>query len=319
MGGLLMGEKFAWGDHRLEPIHLAGWGLHQNLQDAEVYCSQIADAHYENFLIANKFTPPKIKQHIQNIYAFCRYGDDLGDEAPFDSQGRLTLLDAWEKDLEEAHQGDWSGKPQHPILIAVQHTAKTFKIPLEPFWKLIQAFKMDQTKNRYHSWDELLHYCKHSADPVGHLFLYVYGHDDEDLRALSDKTCTALQLANHWQDISRDWRQNRSYMPEETMERFGVSWERYGPDYVDENWKSMLAHEVERAQNLFDEGKKLWKLVDAHLAVDLMMFTKGGEAILQAIRNQKYDTWKKRPKVSKLKQVRLYFKAKAEWKRASRV
>ena len=105
MGGLLMGEKFAWGDHRLEPIHLAGWGLHQNLQDAEVYCSQIADAHYENFLIANKFTPPKIKQHIQNIYAFCRYGDDLGDEAPFDSQGRLTLLDAWEKDLEEAHQG----------------------------------------------------------------------------------------------------------------------------------------------------------------------------------------------------------------------
>ena len=87
MGGLLMGEKFAWGDHRLEPIHLAGWGLHQNLQDAEIYCSQIADAHYENFLIANKFTPPKIKQHIQNIYAFCRYGDDLGDEAPFDGQG----------------------------------------------------------------------------------------------------------------------------------------------------------------------------------------------------------------------------------------
>ncbi len=318
MGGLLMGEKFEWGDHRLEPMHLAGWGLHQNLQDAEVYCSQIADAHYENFLIANKFTPPNIRQHIQNIYAFCRYGDDLGDEAPFDSQGRLKLLEAWEKDLVEAHQSDWSGKPQHPILIAVQYTAKTFNIPLEPFWKLIQAFKMDQTKNRYQSWDELLDYCQHSADPVGHLFLYVYGHDNEELRTLSDKTCTALQLANHWQDISRDWQQNRSYLPEETMQRFGVDWNRYGPEYVDENWKSMLSFEVERAQNLFDEGKKLWKLVDAHLAVDLMMFTKGGEAILQAIRNQKFDTWKKRPKVSKLKQVRLYFKAKAEWKRASR-
>tara|TARA_B100001778_G_scaffold44356_2_gene32185 strand:+ start:2130 stop:3074 length:945 start_codon:yes stop_codon:yes gene_type:complete len=313
-----MGEKFEWGDHRLEPMHLAGWGLHQNLQDAEVYCSQIADAHYENFLIANKFTPPNIRQHIQNIYAFCRYGDDLGDEAPFDSQGRLKLLEAWEKDLAEAHQSDWSGKPQHPILIAVQYTAKTFNIPLEPFWKLIQAFKMDQTKNRYQSWDELLDYCQHSADPVGHLFLYVYGHDNEELRTLSDKTCTALQLANHWQDISRDWQQNRSYLPEETMQRFGVDWNRYGPEYVDENWKSMLSFEVERAQKLFDEGKKLWKLVDAHLAVDLMMFTKGGEAILQAIRNQKFDTWKKRPKVSKLKQVRLYFKAKAEWKRASR-
>ncbi len=318
MGGLLMGEKFEWGDHRLEPMHLAGWGLHQNLQDAEIYCSQIADAHYENFLIANKFTPPNIRQHIQNIYAFCRYGDDLGDEAPFDSQGRLKLLEAWEKDLAEAHQSDWSGKPQHPILIAVQYTAKTFNIPLEPFWKLIQAFKMDQTKNRYQSWDELLDYCQHSADPVGHLFLYVYGHDNEELRTLSDKTCTALQLANHWQDISRDWQQNRSYLPEETMQRFGVDWNRYGPEYVDENWKSMLSFEVERAQKLFDEGKKLWKLVDAHLAVDLMMFTKGGEAILQAIRNQKFDTWKKRPKVSKLKQVRLYFKAKAEWKRASR-
>ncbi|DAC14030.1 MAG TPA: squalene synthase HpnC, partial [Candidatus Poseidoniales archaeon] len=195
---------------------------------------------------------------------------------------------------------------------------KTFNIPLEPFWKLIQAFKMDQTKNRYQSWDELLDYCQHSADPVGHLFLYVYGHDNEELRTLSDKTCTALQLANHWQDISRDWQQNRSYLPEETMQRFGVDWNRYGPEYVDENWKSMLSFEVERAQKLFDEGKKLWKLVDAHLAVDLMMFTKGGEAILQAIRNQKFDTWKKRPKVSKLKQVRLYFKAKAEWKRASR-
>ena len=318
MGGLLMGEKFEWGDHRLEPMHLAGWGLHQNLQDAEIYCSQIADAHYENFLIANKFTPPNIRQHIQNIYAFCRYGDDLGDEAPFDSQGRLKLLEAWEKDLAEAHQSDWSGKPQHPILIAVQYTAKTFNIPLEPFWKLIQAFKMDQTKNRYQSWDELLDYCQHSADPVGHLFLYVYGHDNEELRTLSDKTCTALQLANHWQDISRDWQQNRSYLPEETMLHFGVDWNRYGPEYVDENWKSMLSFEVERAQKLFDEGKNLWKLVDAHLAVDLMMFTKGGEAILQAIRNQKFDTWKKRPKVSKLKQVRLYFKAKAEWKRASR-
>ena len=153
---------------------------------------------------------------------------------PFDSQGRLKLLDAWEKDLEEAHRGDWSGKPQHQFLIAVQHTAKTFKIPLEPFWKLIQAFKMDQTKNRYHSWDELLHYCKHSADPVGHLFLYVYGHDDEDLRALSDKTYTALQLTNHWQDISETGNKIVRTCPKKPWKDLELV-ERYGPDYVDEN------------------------------------------------------------------------------------
>ena len=314
----MMGDKFDWGEHSIEPIFLAGWDSHPGIESAESFCTAIATSHYENFLVANKFTPANIRQHIENIYAFCRYGDDLGDEAPFSNQERLLLLDAWELDLEEAARDNWSGNPRHPILVAIQRTSKKFSIPVEPYWKLIQAFKMDQVKTRYKNWDELKEYCTFSADPVGHLFLYVYGHDDEEMRRISDNTCTALQLANHWQDISRDWQQNRSYMPEETMAKFSVDWDSYAQRKATDEWREMLAFEVDRAQELFDAGKPLWDIVDAHLAVDLMMFTKGGEAILSSIRSQNYDTWKKRPKVSKFRQLRLYVQAKREWRRANK-
>ncbi|HIF45511.1 MAG TPA: squalene synthase HpnC [Candidatus Poseidoniales archaeon] len=313
-----MSEKFEWGDHCLEPIHLAGWGEHQSTTEAQAYCSSIANAHYENFIIVNKFTPKDIKQHIENIYAFCRYGDDLGDEAPFDTTGRMALLQAWEDDLEEAAKDGWSGSPAHPILKAIQITSKQFNIPLEPYWKLIQAFKMDQNKTRYSTWEELKQYCSFSADPVGHLFLYVYGHDDEELRQISDNTCTALQLANHWQDISRDWTQDRSYIPQETLEKFGINWEQYDKCVATDSWREMLSFEVDRAQRLFDAGKDLWPRVNPHLAVDLMMFTKGGEAILKSIRKQRFDTWTKRPKVSKIQQAILFFKAKRAWSRAAK-
>jgi len=223
-----MSEKFEWGDHSLEPVHLAGWGEHQTAVEAQAYCSKIANAHYENFIIVNKFTPKDIKQHIENIYAFCRYGDDLGDEAPFDAEGRLKLLQAWEDDLEEAAREEWNGNPRHPILKAIQITSRKYNIPHLPYWKLIQAFKMDKKKNRYSTWEELKKYCSYSADPVGHLFLYVYGHDEEELRLISDNTCTALQLANHWQDVARDWAENRSYIPQETMDKYGLTWEQYG-------------------------------------------------------------------------------------------
>ena len=313
-----MSEKFEWGDHSLEPVHLAGWGEHQTAVEAQAYCSKIANAHYENFIIVNKFTPKDIKQHIENIYAFCRYGDDLGDEAPFDAEGRLKLLQAWEDDLEEAAREEWNGNPRHPILKAIQITSRKYNIPHLPYWKLIQAFKMDQKKNRYSTWEELKEYCSYSADPVGHLFLYVYGHDEEELRLISDNTCTALQLANHWQDVARDWAENRSYIPQETMDKYGLTWEQYGECVATDSWVNVLREEVIRAQELFDAGKILWQRVNPHLAVDLMMFTKGGEAILKSIRKQRYDTWTKRPTVSKFKHIILLFRAKRAWARAEK-
>jgi len=314
-----MSEKFDWGLHTVgETIVLAGMDTRQSLDQAQAYCSQIAKAHYENFIISNHFTPPHIRQHIENIYAFCRYGDDLGDEAPFPPEIRWSLLDEWEKDIVEASIKGWNGNPRHPINLAVQHTARHFQIPLKPFVDLIQAFKMDQEKLEYATWDELRSYCSFSADPVGHLFLYVYGHDDDELRTLSDFTCTALQLANHWQDIARDHAQQRCYIPLETMENFNYTREDFSNKVDDERWKSIIQFEVDRAQAWFDEGKALWAKVDPHLAVDLEMFTLGGEAILQSIRKQQYTTWKKRPTVSKFKQATLFFGAKRRWKKASK-
>ena len=221
--------------------------------------------------------------------------------------------------MEEAAKDDWNGNPRHPILLAVAHTSKQFNIPLKPYVDLIQAFKLDQTKTTYSNFDELREYCILSADPVGHLFLYVYGHDNDKLRRISDYTCTALQLANHWQDVARDLDQNRSYFPIETMELFGYSLLDYQNRVYDERWCSMMKHEVDRAQKWFDDGKQLWDLVDPHLAVDLRMFTFGGEAILNSIRKQKYNTWKKRPKVSKFNQLKLFLTARKDWKKVQKM
>ena len=150
-----MGEKFTWGTHTIdeENIHLAGWDTYADIDSAQGYCTAIAKAHYENFLITNYFTPKHIRQHIENIYAFCRYSDDLGDEAPFEKEGRIALLETWQNDLEEAARDHWNGNPRHPILLAVAHTSKQFNIPLKPYVDLIQAFKLDQTKTTYSNFD----------------------------------------------------------------------------------------------------------------------------------------------------------------------
>ena len=339
--GDTVGEKYEWGEHSVsdKEILLAGYGQHQTLSAAQAHCTDIARSHYENFIIANKFTPADKRQHIENIYAYCRYGDDLGDEAPFSDEIRWQLLDEWEDDLARAYglpkgkttpdelaeleaNGQapvpWSGVPKHPILIAIAHTSTKVGIPYLPYWKLIQAFKMDQKKKRYETWEELRKYCYYSADPVGHLFLYVYGHDDEEMRAKADNTCTALQLANHWQDVSRDLQQGRSYLPTEDLERFGYTSIDLENRVADHRWKELMKYEVDRAQKWFDEGKTLWDDIDPLLAVDLQMFTMGGEAILESIRKQNYDTWKRRPRVGKLKQFFLLLKVRRLWKRAQR-
>ena len=177
---------------------------------------------------------------------------------------------------------------------------------------------MDQSSNRCNDWAELKQYCVHSADPVGHMFLYVYGYDKQEMRDLADNTCTALQLANHWQDISRDLDQDRIYIPLDEMEQFGFTLEMYEQRVVNEQWRKLLSFQVERAQSLFDEGRKLWPHIDPRLAVDLEMFTKGGESILKSIRRQKFDTFKKRPRVSKFSQLQMILSTWWKWRRAEK-
>ena len=254
-------------------------------------CIALARSHYENFTVAGRFLPKRLLPHVAAIYAYCRGVDDLGDEAAGD---RLALLDAWEADLEQAY----AGTPTAPHLQALQHTIRAFAIPPEPFRKLITANRMDQTQSRYATFADVLHYCEHSANPVGFLYLLLFGYDDEERRRLSDATCTALQLANFWQDVRRDWDKGRVYLPLEDMERFGYTEEELAEGVYNQAFRNLMAWEVERAQALFEQGLPLVESLEGTARLHVKLFSLGGMRVLDAIRAQGYDVLSKRPVVS---------------------
>ena len=254
-------------------------------------CIALARSHYENFTVAGRFLPKRLLPHVAAIYAYCRGVDDLGDEAVGD---RLALLDAWEADLEQAY----TGTPTAPHLQALQHTIRAFAIPPEPFRKLVTANRMDQTQSRYATFADVLHYCEHSANPVGFLYLLLFGYDDEERRRLSDATCTALQLANFWQDVRRDWDKGRVYLPQEDMERFGYTEEELAEGVCNQAFRDLMAWEVERAQGLFEQGLPLVESLEGTARLHVKLFSLGGMRVLDAIRAQDYDVLSKRPVVS---------------------
>ncbi len=197
-----------------------------SLDDARSYCRRLATSHYENFSVATWFLPKHLHQHFFNIYAYCRISDDLGDEVG-DSGVALALLDRWQQELDNTYRSfegaTGRGAARHPVFIALAETIQSCSIPRYEFSNLLAAFRQDQTVSRYETFDELLGYCRNSANPVGHLVLYLCGYRDEERQRLSDYTCTALQLANFWQDVSVDWKKGRVYLPLEDLRRFGVS------------------------------------------------------------------------------------------------
>ena len=188
------------------------------LADAREYCARLARSHYENFSVASWFLPKRLRQHFFNVYAYCRISDDLGDEVG-DTQASLALLDQWQHELDACYDGS----PKHPVFVALTETVRQFDIPKHEFSDLLTAFRQDQTVTRFETFDDVLHYCHYSANPVGHLVLYLCGYRDAERQALSDFTCTALQLANFWQDVSVDFEKDRIYLPLEDLRRFGVS------------------------------------------------------------------------------------------------
>ena len=269
-----------------------------DLASAYRYCTQLAKSHYENFTVVSWFMPRGLRPHLSAVYAFCRHTDDLGDEAAGD---RLALLDAWERELELCY----GGAPKHPVLVALQDTIAQYGIPDEPFRKLIEANRMDQRQHRFSSYGELLHYCEHSANPVGLMVLYVLGYDDEERQRLSDATCTALQLANFWQDVRRDWEMGRVYIPQEDMARFGYTEEELAGGVVNDRFRALMRFEVERAEELFRQGLPLARKLHGLARLDVALFSKGGLAVLAAIRRQGYDVLSARPTVSKARKAWL--------------
>ncbi len=271
---------------------------------AQRYTRWLATHHYENFNVVSWLLPKALHQHFYNVYAYCRWADDLGDEVP-NAARALELLDWWERELDACYEG----KPAHPVFVALRETILAKNIPKQPFADLLKAFRQDQTVKRYRNWDAVLGYCVHSANPVGRLVLYLCGYRDEERQRLSDATCTALQLANFWQDVSRDLDIGRIYIPLDVAAAHGLVESDLVERRFDERYVRLMKDLIARTRVLFAEGHPLAKMVDGRLSVDLEMFTRGGLAVLEAIESAGYNTLHHRPAVSKVKQAALLGRA----------
>jgi squalene synthase HpnC len=275
-----------------------------SLEEARAYCERLAKSHYENFSVATWFLPRRLRQHFYNVYAYCRISDDLGDEVG-DPQQSLELLDQWESELNACY----AGSPKHPVFVALAETVKQFSIPQHEFSDLLIAFRQDQTVTRFETFDDVLAYCHYSANPVGHLVLYLCGYSDAERQLLSDYTCTALQLANFWQDVFVDYGKGRIYLPLEDLRRFGVTGEDIAQRHATPQFGAMMKFEVERARDWFSRGLPLVKMVSRELAIDLELFSRGGQEILNAIERQRFDVLKARPEISKSRKLLLVARA----------
>lgn len=274
------------------------------LAEALAYCKRLAGSHYENFHVATRFLPARLRPHFYAIYAYCRIADDLGDEVP-DAAQALALLDQWGRELDACY----AGRSRHPVFVALAETIRACAIPEEPFADLLTAFRQDQTVKRYETMQEVLGYCRNSANPVGRLVLYVCGEVNEENFRLSDATCTALQLANFWQDVRVDFEKGRVYLPQQDMRRFGVSDEIIANGVATAGFRALLRQEVEFARALFADGLPLIRRVDRGLAVDIDLFSRGGLAILRAIERRDFDVLSARPALSKRSKLALALRA----------
>jgi len=267
-------------------------------EEAFAYCRQVALGHYENFTVASWLLPRALRRHMYAIYAYCRGVDDLGDEAEGD---RLALLDQWEAELRRCYEG----VPQDLRFVALRETVRAFDIPPEPFLRLIEANRRDQRVSRYRTFVELSDYCTYSANPVGHLVLYLFGYRDSERQRLADATCTALQLTNFWQDVAVDLEKERIYIPLEEMERFGYSEEELLARRYTDSFRRLMAFQVGRARELFRQGLGLAPLVHGRLRLDVRLFSLGGLAVLDAVERVGYDVLHRRPKLSKAQKAGL--------------
>jgi len=274
------------------------------LEEARAWCRELAESHYENFHVASWFLPEALRPHFHAIYAYCRVSDDLGDEVG-DTAQSLALLDLWGRELDACYEG----RARHPVFVALAETIRACSIPKEPFADLLTAFRQDQVVTRYATKQDVLGYCRYSANPVGRLVLYVCGYADEERFRLSDATCSALQLANFWQDVRVDFAKGRVYLPQEEMRRFGVSDETIARGVATPEFRGLLRHEVDFARRLFYEGLPLIGMVGRDLAVDLDLFSRGGLEILNAIEHRDFDVLSARPAISRRTRLQLALRA----------
>ncbi|HUY34606.1 MAG TPA: squalene synthase HpnC [Pirellulales bacterium] len=285
-----------------------GLGATPSLDESRAYCRRLALTHYENFTVASWLLPRRLRQHFYHVYAYCRWADDLADETG--DRGRsLDLLDWWEDQLRSCY----AGNVRHPVFVALGETIREFAIPPEPFHDLLTAFRQDQHVHRYETFDDLLGYCRNSANPVGRLVLHLGRSHDHARGKLSDAVCTGLQLANFWQDVANDWARGRLYLPLADCRRFGYKEANLDRREATPEFRRLLAFEVGRAEAYLREGLPLVDQVSPALGADVWLFIHGGLKILERIEAVDYDVWTRRPKLSRADQARLL--AGCVWRR----
>lgn len=268
------------------------------------FCQDLALRHYENFPVASRLLPKKTRRHVAVLYAFARIADDFSDEAEY--QGvRKERLEDWRRQL-------WAvGKepPRHPVFFAMEETLRELDLPKEPFDDLLSAFLQDVDKSRYATFDEVLDYCRRSANPVGRIVLMIHGYRDAERFAMSDAICTALQLANFWQDVAVDLKKDRIYIPEEDFREFGYSEADLRMGVVNERFRNLMKHEWKRTRALFEQGRPLWKTLHWPLSYEIKLTWAGGNEILRKVQRIGFDTLHQRPVLSKLDWLGLAAKA----------
>jgi len=268
--------------------------------ESEGYTHWLATHHYENFHVVSVLLPKRLHQDFYNVYSYCRWADDLGDEIG-DTQESLRLLEWWRTELDRMY----GGEAQHPVFVALSETVKKYGIPKQPFADLVRAFIQDQTVTRYADWPGVLDYCVYSANPVGRLVLYLCGYSDAERQRLSDATCTGLQLANFWQDVTVDQAKDRVYLPLDLLARHNYTVEEMFARKFDQRFREVMREAVAEARKFFLEGLPLARMVDRRLSVDLELFSAGGMCVLDKIEKQGYDVLSSRPSISKLERVGL--------------
>jgi squalene synthase HpnC len=270
-----------------------------SVAEAQAYCRQLAESHYENFTVVSRLFPRRMYQHLCNVYAYCRWADDLADEST--PEQAMQLLDWWQHELDAAY----TDEVRHPVFVALRTTIAQFDLPRAPLADLLIAFRRDQVQQRYETLDELLAYCEKSANPVGRIVLCLGNSANDETFRLSDSICTGLQLANLWQDVRRDYEMGRIYIPQGICRTHAWGEARFAAGQCDDGFRKLLRPLVDDAERRIRAGSELVHRVSIDLRLPVRIFAAGGRAVLAAIRNNRYDVWSHRPTVGRLTKLRI--------------
>ena len=258
-------------------------------KEAFSYCKTMA-SHYENFPVGSLLFPAKLRDHFFSIYAFSRGADDIADEGSLSQEERLQKLNEWDAHLQEVYDKRTS---EHPVFIALADTIQRFSLKKETFQRLLSAFRQDVTIKRYETFENVLNYCERSANPVGELVLSLFNQCDPKTLFYSDKICTALQLANFWQDVTADYEKGRVYIPHEDLSKFNVGEEDIAKKLYTVNFRDLLAFEVNRTSALFEEGEHLIPLLKGRLKTEIQWVVNSGKCVLKKITLNDFDVLRK--------------------------